>query len=110
VGHPPGTIPGPRPAGGQAATSYDKVMAAPVSDRFARDSGLKAVSQLNGPNAYFRAGSVFGTSSVSEGTILHETLHNLGKTDGEIQDAWGLASSGGTSNITDELKEKGCVK
>jgi hypothetical protein len=107
-----GTFGGPRPTEPQAAAAYDYMMNAPVSASF-RDSGgstVWALAQLGGHDVYYRPGGPFSTQSVQPGRILHEALHNLGKTDEDIQGAWGLPTGGSTNNITQSLIQAGCVR
>ena len=44
-----------------------------------------------------------GNASNDSGLIAHETLHNLGLLDPNIQDALGLTIGSDTSNITTKL-------
>jgi hypothetical protein len=87
-------------------------MNSPVSVFFrdVPESTTWAVAQLGGPDAYYRPGGLFRTKSVNPSTILHETMHNLGKTDEQIQDAWRLPKDQGTKNISDKLKEMDRVR
>lgn len=93
-----------------------------TADQAGRDTAGKG---QEGPIVKGRQGfsfSVFGkrvpvdylaegpTKSVNPSTILHEALHNLGKSDGQIQDAWKLPKDQGTDNITKKLIDSGCVK
>jgi hypothetical protein len=42
--------------------------------------------------------------------MFHETLHNLGRTDKEIQQAWDLpVDPNNTKNISDDLVKNDCV-
>jgi hypothetical protein len=107
-----GVFRGERPSEPAAARSYDFVANSPIwQGLFKNESGRLAVSQLGGPEVYYRPGGIFSTQSVKPSRVAHEALHNLGKTDEEIQRAWGLPTSGqGTDNISQMLKDKKCVK
>ena len=65
---------------------------------------------MTGPPAYYRPGGLISSPSVSPGNIAHEALHNLGRTDGQLQISFfGKEDPYDTTNITQALKDNGCV-
>lgn len=102
---------GERPTEPQAAESFDYQLNNPIWEGlFKNTPGRMAVSQLKGPDVYYRPGHIFGTPSMKPSHIAHEALHNLGKIDEQIQIAWGLSTTGGTDNISQMLRDKHCVR
>jgi hypothetical protein len=82
-----------------------------VNQVFKEKPGLGAMSQLGGSDVYYRPGGWFSPAGYSLENIFHETLHNLGKTDPQIQSAWVLpVDQSNTKNISDLLVKKKCVK
>ncbi len=102
---------GDRPSDPYFGGLWDTERSTSIATEFKNKPGLGAMAQLNGPDTYYRKGGWFGMGSTKPGNIFHETLHNLGKTDSQIQAAWGLpVNQYNTQNITDLLQQKGCVK
>lgn len=90
---------------------WDAEYATPIKQEFKANAGLGAMSQLNGPNVYYRPGGLFSTAGYSVVNIYHETLHNMGANDAQIQKAWGLPiDQNDTKNISDLLIKLKCVK
>ena len=73
-----------------------------VNELFA-GGNVKALAELNGPRVFIRPGHVSGLSpNQAGGLIMHEVLHNLGLTDGQIKSNLWLPGLG-TKVINDKL-------
>ncbi|MBY0505370.1 MAG: hypothetical protein K2X03_15760 [Bryobacteraceae bacterium] len=66
-----------------------------------------AVAAVGFPEIWWRPGSTVKPSSLKWllGALLHELLHNVGFSDNELQDSFGLPRSDNTDNISDFLQQ-----
>jgi RHS repeat-associated protein len=66
--------------------------------------GLYAFAPLSGSTSYWAPGSQSGIDENKlAGMVMHEILHNMGFTDTAMQDAFKIAVTGATDNISEKL-------
>jgi hypothetical protein len=81
-----------------------------IANEFARNpNGLTADTVLNGSTIFINPALIGGNLTSNEGLLFHETLHELGMVDTDIQAALGIRVDGkNTRNITTTL-QKDCI-
>ncbi len=80
-----------------------------IGSLFAGKPGTAAYSLAGGNSIWVDPSRISGNLNSNAALLLHESLHNLGYFDHEIQAALGLQVSGITDNITQRLYTD-CIK